>query len=423
MALSFTRRGTIAGALAAASASQARGAPSAPFRASLSVSPFTEAVLKVTPLTDGVVTARTPEQAQKLFVRHGATEVYARIATRKVAPQDNAEHGWARGLERARLAHKMRLPFNPELGLWAEYGDVANYQQPPDFRDYPQIRLPGPWPSLTLDQMLPLLRQYGALIARQILDTGARVNVWDIGNEVECGIAGVAVRPLVPAPDYRPPNAVDPEIGRRSVRDVLAMPEGERIAWCRAHLWPHVGRLIAAVADGVRTVDRKARFSTHISSAFQRTPAVPLAFWETMHGAGFSPDELGSSYYPASGVSNFGPTDTFQWFKDTVMALKTRYGRPCFIAEGGYPSGPMPPPFAWNDPVNGYPIDPAGQAAFNRDLVAWGMKSGALSGYRPWAPDLCIGPGWEPMAWFDGKGRAKPVLNAFIEARAAARRG
>jgi hypothetical protein len=55
----------------------------------------------------------------------------------------------------------------------------------------------------------------------------------------------------------------------------------------------------------------------------------------------------------------------------------------------------------------------AGQAAFNRDLIAWGRRSGALAGYRPWAPDLCIGPGWEPMAWFDAKGRAKPVLDAF----------
>jgi hypothetical protein len=46
-----------------------------------------------------------------------------------------------------------------------------------------------------------------------------------------------------------------------------------------------------------------------------------------------------------------------------------------------------------------------------------------LAGYRPWAPDLCTGPGWEPMAWFDSKGRAKPVLNTFTEALGPVRRG
>jgi hypothetical protein len=410
----YTRRGALAGA--AALAATARAAPAPGFRASLSVSPFSEAVLKATSLTDGTVTARTLEQLQNLYVRHGATEVYARIATRKVAPQGPvAEHGWARGIERARFARRMGLPFNPELGLWAEYGDVANYQQPPDFRDYPQIRLPGPWLTLTIDQMLPPLRQYGALVARQILATGARVNVWDIGNEVECGIAGVAVRPLVPAPDYAPPDAVDPEIGRKSVGEVLAMPEAERIAWCRTHLWPHVGRLIGAVAEGVRSVDRRARFSTHISGAAQKTAGVHLAFWEALKAAGYLPDEFGASYYPTSGGTGTQSVDAFQWFKATATELKTRFGRPVFIAEGGYPSGHMGPPFPWNTPVPGYPIDAAGQAAFNRDLIAWGSKSGALSGYRPWAPDLCVGPGWEPMAWFDAKGRAKPVLGAFRE--------
>ena len=410
----YTRRGALAAVAAAAAASQARGAPPAPFRASLSVSPFSEAVLKVTPLTDGVATARTLEQLQRLYIRHGATEVYARIATRRVAPQDRiAEHGWARGLERARFAKAMGLPFNPELGLWAEYGDVANYQQPPDFRDYPQIRLPGPWLTLTVEQMLPPLRQYGALVARQILDTGTKVNVWDIGNEVECGIAGVAVRPLVPAPGYAPPDAVDPQIGKRSVAEVLGMPEAERIAWCRAHLWPHVGRILAAVADGIRSVDKSAKFSTHISGAAQKTAGVHLAFWQTLKEAGFLPDQFGASYYPTSGGTGTASVDSFQWFKDTATALKARFGRPVFIAEGGYPSGHLGPPFAWNAAVKGYPIDPAGQAAFNRDLIAWGRRSGALAGYRPWAPDLCIGPGWEPMAWFDAKGRAKPVLDAF----------
>lgn len=408
-----TRRATLAGA-AALAATAARAAPA--FRASLSVSPFSEAVLKATPLTDGTLTARTLEDLQKLYVRHGATEVYARIATRKIAPQGPiAEHGWARGIERARFAKAMGLPFNPELGLWAEYGDAGNYQQPPDFRDYPDLRPPKPWLELTLEEMLPHLRRYGATAAKQILATGAHVPIWDIGNEVEFGIAGVATRPLTPHKDYAPPDRVDPAIGQMTSLQLMTLPEAERIAWSKQHLWPHTGRLIGAVADGVRSVARGARFSTHISPLGHRTPAIHLAFWETVKAAGFFPDQFGLSYYPGLGPSKRGPADTFAWFKEIATTLKARYGRPMFIAEGGVASAHMPPPFDFNDPVPGYPLTVAGQHDFNRDLIAWGSKSGTLAGYRPWAPDLCIGPGWEPMAWFDAKGRAKPVLGAFRE--------
>jgi hypothetical protein len=395
-------------------------APLRPFRTSLSVSPFTEAVLAKVALTDGDFTARTVREVQDLFLRHGATEIYARIATRKVAPQGGvADHGWARGLERARLARDMDLPFNPELGLWAEYGDGGNYQQAPDFSDYPQIRLPAPWFSLTIEQMTAAIRQYTALVAKQILATGARVPLWDIGNEVEFGIAGVTVHPLTAGEHYQAPDKVDPALGQMSSAKLIQMSEADRIAWSKAHLWPHTGRLIAAAAEGIRSVAPGAKVSTHISPIGQKTSAVHLAFWETVKEAGFLPDQFGFSYYPGLGRSKGGPQDTFAWFKETATALKTRYGRPVFIAEGGVASGVMPPPFTFNDPIGKYGLNEADQYAFNRDLIAWGAQSGCLAGYRPWAPDLCLGAGWAPMSWFDQSGsiaRAKPVMRAFEDA-------
>lgn len=176
------------------------------FRTSVSVSPFTETVLKSLTLTDGAPAAHTVAEVQQLFNRHGATEVYQRIATRKLAPQGDAEHGWARGLERARLARDLGMPFNPEIGLFASYGDGATYQEPPDFTDYPSIRLPGPWTSLTLDQMLGPLREYAALVARQILATGVTVNYWDLGNEVENGIPASPSGPCFPTTPTRRPT-------------------------------------------------------------------------------------------------------------------------------------------------------------------------------------------------------------------------
>ncbi|HEX3701093.1 MAG TPA: glycosyl hydrolase 53 family protein [Phenylobacterium sp.] len=395
-------------------------APLVPFRTSLSVSPFTEAVVHTTALTDGAFTARTVPQVQQLFMRHGATEVYARIATRKVAPQGAvAEHGWAKGLERARLARDLGLPFNPELGLWAEYGDGGNYQQPPDFTDYPEIHLPGPWTSLTLEQMLPPIRQYAAAVAKQILATGAHVPIWDIGNEVEPGIAGVTVHPMTGGENYQAPDNVDPAIGKMSTVQLLKMSEAERVAWCKTHLWPSTGRILAAAAQGIRSVAPSAKVATHISPIGAKTSLGHLAFVETCKQAGFLPDQFGMSYYPGGATTFGGPADAYAWLKETTQALKTRYGRPSFIAEGGVASGKMPPPFTFNAPVESYPLDEAGQYAFNRDMIAWGAKSGCLAGYRPWAPDLCIGADWAPMSWFDQHGataRAKPVMRAFEDA-------
>jgi hypothetical protein len=62
-----------------------------------------------------------------------------------------------------------------------------------------------------------VLRAYGAAVAKQIIATGATVGAWDLGNEVEYGVAGVAVRPMPGGCDasagatgeYQAPDAVN----------------------------------------------------------------------------------------------------------------------------------------------------------------------------------------------------------------------
>ena len=395
----------------------ARPCPVPGWRTSLSViSPFSEAVLAGHAVTDGTVTAHTLPQLQRLYERHGATEVYMRIATKRTSATEN-------GVARAAFARSLGLPYNPELGLFGTYGDAATYQDPPNFSDYPSIRLPGPWLSLTIDQMVPAMRQYGALAAREILATGVRVEMWDLGNEVENGISGVCVYPFFPITNYQAPNHVDPLIGTQTTHGLIAMPEQERIAFCQTHLWPYVGKLLAAAADGVRSVaGRGARFSTHVSDFGQRSPAVQLAFWETVRQAGYAPDVFGTSYYPTDGRTDLGASDRVAWLRGIAEGLHARYRKPMFVSEYGYPSGLMDPPYIFNDTVTGYPQTEQGQYAFLRDLVAWGVESGLLTGVRPWAPDYCTNSGWAPMSLFDLSGTvatAKPALHAISDALAA----
>jgi hypothetical protein len=62
---------------------------------------------------------------------------------------------------------------------------------------------------LTLAQMESALRQYGALAARPLLATGVRVNYWDLGNEVDWGVAGIVVQGLDPT-GYSPARRCRP---------------------------------------------------------------------------------------------------------------------------------------------------------------------------------------------------------------------
>lgn len=391
-----------------------------PFRNALSVSPYTEMVIRKGMIfTDGATRAQTTEQLERLFQAHGGSEVYARVATRHRGQPGNGDYGLDRALERAVLAKALGLPFNPELGLFSIYGDIIG-QPAPDFSDEPSINLPGAWHTLTLEQMTPALTAYGSAVARAILGTGVRVPIWDIGNEVEFGVAGVAVQPQDPSlfrhlPEgYQPPDKIDPEIGRMSGARLMQMTEADRIAWLQAHLWPAEAKLLAAVAAGIRAVDPVARFSTHLSGHAALAPDLALAFFQAMRDNGYQVDEIGLSYFPTSAWS---PPDRLQAFKDTVTLLHRTLGRPVFIAEYAYPAGPLSDPFPWNAAVPQYPQTQAGQAAFTHDLVAWGMATGMLSGIRPWAPELADFA-WRPMAMFsveNGLATANPALDAISD--------
>src|SRR5580698_1937227 len=121
----FMNLGLLLFGLAGLCVPQTRPAVTHEFRISLSVSPFTELVFGAgITFTDGQSGAANPEELQRMFVKYGANEVYARIATTRAYRSGFGDHSLNRGLERARLAKALDLPFNPELGLFDIYGDV-----------------------------------------------------------------------------------------------------------------------------------------------------------------------------------------------------------------------------------------------------------------------------------------------------------
>ncbi|MFO0593464.1 MAG: glycosyl hydrolase 53 family protein [Polyangiaceae bacterium] len=381
-----------------------------PFRIALSPSPFSGVLFaNGASFTDGTDTASDVPGLTALYMLHGANEMYARISTEKKKTAASDDHSLETALARAKLAKDLGMPFNPELGLWKHYGDIS-CEPGPDFAEYPDIVLPGLWHTLTDDQMAAALQTYGADVAADVAATGATIDYWDIGNEVDLGVAGVAPQGLdgACATPLLPVDSVDPEIGNQTVLGLLTMPEDDRIAWLGAHVWPHEAKLLAAVQKGIRAVLPDARFATHMSQSL--SPKVAVAFYQAMADGGFSVDRIGFSYYPTGST---GPSRA-QKFKDTVAAVHEKFGRPVFIAEVAYLGGSIStgPYASWTTPIPKYPIDEDGQAAFLHDLTSWAAAEG-LAGIRPWAPEVIVA-GWEGFALFaPDKGVPYPAKKAL----------
>jgi hypothetical protein len=379
------------------------------FRIALSVSPFTGTLFDAGAVySDGKRLASDAPALQQLYVAHGANEVFVRIATELSPPAGSAsDHSYAHALSTAALARSLALPLNPELGLWADYGDVS-CQPPPDFSGYPDVTVPGPWNTLSIDQMVPVLRAYGTKMAHALLDAGTKVRVWDVGNEVDFGTAGVAPQGIN-CSAWVAPDGVDPAIGKQTVVALLGMAEADRAAWLAAHVWPGEARLLSAVADGVRAVDPGARFATHVSQSTDT--AFAQAFYGAMAAGGFEPDEVGFSYYPTASAT---PARAAA-FRATVTALRAQLGRPVFLAEFAYPAGPIGTGAysSWTNAIPAYPITPQGQAQVLHDLASWGIASG-LSGIRYWAPEVFVS-GWGGFALFAAPSGGPAVANTAID--------
>lgn len=116
------------------------------FRFALSISPFTpEMFERGYTYSAGGRTACSVEELQKLYVEHGATEVFARVATKRYDDDKTEHHEREHTLERvlsyAKIAAKLNIPFNPEIGVFRLYSDMEG-QTAPDFSEYPEIQRP-----------------------------------------------------------------------------------------------------------------------------------------------------------------------------------------------------------------------------------------------------------------------------------------
>ncbi|MBB6634607.1 glycosyl hydrolase 53 family protein [Cohnella thailandensis] len=356
-------------------------------------------------------TATNLEQLQKLYNEAGATEMFVRINTKRyndgdlsVDPAHAELHSLESGLEICRVASKLRMPINPEIMVAYTYMDSFS-QQAPDFKDYPEIVKPNkPWSEYTLAEMKSVLKQYGELVARELQRTGCQVDYWNLGNEANFGFGGVSIGLK---------TAVNPLLESKTLYDMFVLPSFGA-DWLKDNVWNYNGQMMAALAEGIRKVDRNAKFSTHVTTSVADATSI-TTFFQTLAANGFTVDQAGISFYPTSMTYNPDPVGTV---KSMITAVHQALGVPVFIAEYAYPSSPIDSGTyqEWDTPVAGYAISESDQARFTEDFLAWGKDNG-VSGIRPWAPDLITGE-WSSMSLFNADpttkiATAKPILDVF----------
>ncbi|WP_025684855.1 glycosyl hydrolase 53 family protein [Paenibacillus maysiensis] len=389
------------------------------FRLALSVSPFSgSAFNNGYTYSAGELTATNREELEKMYIAAGATEMYARIATKRYPTKDNLVNGeedsnanyhtLEQGLELARLAAKLKIPLNPEIMGAYTYMDMER-QQAPNFEEYPEIyalQKGKPWEELSLDEMDVVLKAYGKFVATEILKTGATVENWNIGNEANFGFAGVNIglktavnEKLQKVPSFM--KYMLPIVGTN---------------WLKNNVWKYNAVQMTAVANGIKSAytdlgldSSNIKFSTHIATVVS-TVHNAVAYFNTLKENGFPIDVAGISFYPsAPGVY----IDKMVMYKKIVTAINEQVGLPVFIAEFSYPSGKVEGPFAgWSKTVKGYPHNEEGQAAIYHDVIAWGKTHG-LAGIRYWAPDY---RGWGSMSMFDYTEKGAKAKSILVEA-------
>ena len=240
--------------------------------------------------------------------------------------------------------------------------------------------IPAAWASLGFDSLARTVETYTASVVAELKRAGALPDLVQVGNEIDHGM-------LWPAG----------AIGGSA--DSLLQ-------------WDHFTSLLKAGVRGVRDAlapGDSVRIMLHYSGG--GSVAGTRSFFDQIKARGVPFDLIGLSYYP--------------WWHGTLADLRAnlaataaRYGKDVMVAETAYPWRPGGwEGFAPNTAPMTWPVTPAGQTAFLRDVAAAvaATPQGRGAGVLWWYPEAIPVPGlfvWAggSLALFDSTGNALPAL-------------
>jgi arabinogalactan endo-1,4-beta-galactosidase len=247
-----------------------------------------------------------------------------------------------------------------------------------DWADVNKQPAPAEWAGLTLEERAEAIRKYSNETVQHFIDQGITMDFYEIGNEIDYGIAGVFA-------DTKHP------------RDLHTL---------RQTIWVDEAFLIKAAIEGVRMADPEAKILLHIATSW--SPDFASAFFQAMTDLGVDYDYTGLSYYP----SVFGSPSAIQ-FCVTLDRLSAEVGKPIIIAETAYPAEPPTGGLFndWRRSVYGYPLTPEGQAWWLMDFLETMRGRKDVLGVYLFSPGFWFsGELWGPFALFGNDGMARPAV-------------
>ncbi|MBX3738484.1 MAG: glycosyl hydrolase 53 family protein [Candidatus Didemnitutus sp.] len=247
---------------------------------------------------------------------------------------------------------------------------------------------PAAWAQLPFDELVAQVGAYTRDVLARFEREGLRPEFVQIGNEITNGTLW---------PDGRV------NFGASADEDAAA--------------WTRLARLLRAGIAAVPRGPGQPKIILHIESGGNL--AKSLWWFRHARDAGLDYDIIGLSYYPDwhGGLANY---------RRTLAALADEFQKPIQVVEAGYPWKTAK---KWTEKANmDWPLTPAGQAQFLRDVVqaVRDIPHGLGCGVWYWHPESIQLPGhyaWEggTCALFDDHGELLPGAPALFGANGPAR--
>ena len=243
---------------------------------------------------------------------------------------------------------------------------------------------PAAWASLGMDSLAQRVQSYTTDVVSQLKAAGALPDIVQVGNEIDNGMLWPLGQLYVPGADTG-------------------------VAWIQ------FTRLLKAGISGVRAAlapGDSVRIMLHCSQG--GSVGGTQWFFDHMDAYGVPYDLIGLSYYPFW----HGGVATLQ---ANLVATAQRYGRDVTVVETAYPwrAG------GWEGMASDlsamtWPVSPAGQAQFLRDVLAAvaAVPDGHGAGVLWWYPEAILVSGlyvWGggALALFDGSGNVLPAVGEY----------
>lgn len=260
---------------------------------------------------------------------------------------------------------------------------------------------PSAWRGLSVEDTAARMRAHTQAVAAAYKAKGYKIPIYEIGNEVEFGIA-----------NFRP--------GERIARPADG-GHMDNLDYMRTQVWAPQAVMFKAAIAGVRAVDPAAKVVLHVSSV-GTTPADMFvkAFYKYMVDQGVPFDIAGLSIPYSQGSWRLDEYTSDCWFGrlQETTAYLARLGKKSMISEASYPNAPTG---QVAKAMGEFAYSEAGQAAWVREYMRFGHNNPDMTGFMYFYPDWYPGKAggdaasapMEPYGFFSQNKSVLPALKEF----------